>query len=84
MPSALEPNGQLWAWEALATGPNGQAVKLSVVEDHQANATEQSDMKSQASGLYRRRYLQWTKGLDFMQRYIGGGPPQASLLGDQG
>ncbi len=80
LPAPLTPGGQIWAWEAFATGSNGQAVKLSVMEDHEANATESADMKSQASGLYRRRYIQWATGMDFMQRYVGGKPPQGDLL----
>lgn len=79
LPGALDAGTQRWAWEAFASGPNGQAVKLSIMEDHEANATEASDLKSQASGLYRRRYLGWTKTLYFSQRYVGGGPPQGSL-----
>ncbi len=83
LPGPLDEGGQVWAWEAFATGPRGQAVKLSVMEDHEANATEKSDMKSQATGLYRRRYSQWASGLDFQQRYVRGAPPQGDLLASE-
>ncbi len=79
LPGPLDKGGQLWAWEGIAVGSNGQAVKLCVMEDHEANPTEAADMKSQATGFYRRRYAQWANGIDFTQRYIGGAPPQGTL-----
>ena len=80
LPGPLDKGGQLWAWEAFATGANGQAVKLSRMEDHEPNATERNDMKSQATGFYRRSYGQWASGMDFTARWVGGAPPQGDLL----
>ncbi len=77
----LKDGGQVWAWEAWAVGPRSQAVKIHVMRDHEATATESQELKTQASGLYRRQYHQWCVGMDFAQHYMGGAPAQATLGG---
>lgn len=75
----LPDHGQLWAWSAWAVGPRGQAAKIFVMKDHEANPTEAQELKAQASGLYRRQYQAWCKGLDFSQEYKGGAPAQDTM-----
>lgn len=52
----------MWAAEAMAVGKpgtNGQVVKVSVLCDHQLNATERQQLRVEAVGLFRRRYGAW-------------------------